>query len=399
MLYPCFITSLYKDDGVCRMNREDLSTEHAPAERASNAEVERQFNKLNSKKFVKQVLDAVPSMTAILNAQRQIISTNQQFSDFFGFKSYGDRHGEALNCIHSRKNNGCGTTTFCQTCGAIASILQSQKTDELAECEVRMSCFIEDKTSALDFRVWSQPMEVEGEKFTILSLLDISHEKRRHALERIFFHDIMNTAGGIQGVSRLLMEAGIPEEEVHELADLLNLSSEELIDEIQEQKTLSYAEADELVPVWKTIGSRELLEQVHKQYRKHPLSENKHIIIHPSAQNFTLQTDITLICRVLGNLTKNGLEASSDGDEISLQCQQGEGMAVFTVKNAGVMPIDVQLQIFNRSFSTKGIGRGLGTYSIKLLVERYLNGAVSFVSSEEEGTIFKVEIPLDLPRN
>jgi sensor histidine kinase regulating citrate/malate metabolism len=52
------------------------------------------------------------------------------------------------------------------------------------------------------------------------------------------------------------------------------------------------------------------------------------------------------------------------------------------------------LQIFQRSFSTKGAGRGLGTYSIKLLGERYLHGTVSFASSAEQGTIFQISLPL-----
>ena len=45
-------------------------------------------------------------------------------------------------------------------------------------------------------------------------------------------------------------------------------------------------------------------------------------------------------------------------------------------------------------FSTKSsTGRGLGTYSMKLLGERYLGGAVSFSSSAEHGTVFTFELP------
>lgn len=61
------------------------------------------------------------------------------------------------------------------------------------------------------------------------------------------------------------------------------------------------------------------------------------------------------------------------------------------------MPYDVQLQVFQRSFSTKGIGRGLGTYSIRLLSERYLSGRVSFTSTPEAGTTFYAWYPLELP--
>ena len=58
---------------------------------------------------------------------------------------------------------------------------------------------------------------------------------------------------------------------------------------------------------------------------------------------------------------------------------------------------DIQLQIFQRSFSTKGLTRGLGTYSVKLLTENYLKGKVSFMSNALEGTVFSVELKKKFP--
>mgnify|MGYP006293419399 CR=1 len=37
--------------------------------------------------------------------------------------------------------------------------------------------------------------------------------------------------------------------------------------------------------------------------------------------------------------------------------------------------------LFKRSFSTKGVGRGIGTYSMKLFGEKYLKGKVDFKNS------------------
>ncbi len=56
------------------------------------------------------------------------------------------------------------------------------------------------------------------------------------------------------------------------------------------------------------------------------------------------------------------------------------------------MPEDARLQVFQRSFSTKGPGRGLGTYRIRLLTEKYLKGRVSFATGPE-GTTFTAEYP------
>jgi signal transduction histidine kinase len=74
-----------------------------------------------------------------------------------------------------------------------------------------------------------------------------------------------------------------------------------------------------------------------------------------------------------------------------------DGQVEFSVENPGQIPPDIGARLFHRSFSTKGSGRGLGTYSVKLFTERYLGGKVSFHSSPEGGTVFTVRCPLTLP--
>jgi signal transduction histidine kinase len=104
-------------------------------------------------------------------------------------------------------------------------------------------------------------------------------------------------------------------------------------------------------------------------------------------------SDQNLLKRVIGNMAKNALEASKPGDSITLGCRREDGRICFYVHNPGYMQKSVQLQVFQRSFSTKGVGRGLGTYSIKLLTTRYLGGEVHFDTSPEKGTTFTVSIP------
>ena len=71
---------------------------------------------------------------------------------------------------------------------------------------------------------------------------------------------------------------------------------------------------------------------------------------------------------------------------------QGEQVAL-RVHNPSVIPDAIKHQIFQRSFSTKGSDRGIGTYSMRLLGEGYLGGKVSFTSSEPSGTTFVFRIP------
>ena len=70
---------------------------------------------------------------------------------------------------------------------------------------------------------------------------------------------------------------------------------------------------------------------------------------------------------------------------------------VFSVRNKSVIPEEAKRRVFQRSFSTKGAGRGVGTYGMKLLGERFLGGSVNFSSREGEGTIFRLSLPLSFP--
>ncbi len=79
---------------------------------------------------------------------------------------------------------------------------------------------------------------------------------------------------------------------------------------------------------------------------------------------------------------------------MTIGCSDLGREAAFHVHNDSVMPAEVQLQVFHRSFSTKAtIGRGIGTYSMKLFGEHYLRGRIEFTSRASEGTTFNLYLP------
>jgi signal transduction histidine kinase len=93
-------------------------------------------------------------------------------------------------------------------------------------------------------------------------------------------------------------------------------------------------------------------------------------------------------------MVKNALEASEIGQVVTLSCRRAEAGVEFSVHNQSAMSKDVQLQVFQRSFSTKGGGRGLGAYGMKLLCEHYLHGSVRFASTPAAGTTFYARFPM-----
>ena len=375
------------------MSLESMPTAFAPAERDSEGRVQDLNVIVGGIPLVNEVFDAVPDFLIVLNDKRQIVLANRSFRVLVGEENNGSilglRPGEVLKCIHAfETEGGCGTTEFCSRCGAVRAVLSSQKgTQDVRECRIST----EPVGTSLDLRVTATPFSVSSEDLTIVVAEDISDEKRRTALERTFFHDILNTAGGLRGLVELL---GFAEaSEVEEMKGMIGHLSERLIEEITAQRELLAAENDTLAVNVIGLESKELLQSVVDLYRNHEVAVDRQIRISSNTEDVTIHSDRALLRRVLENMVKNALEAVDPQGTVTVGCRNtGEGV-LFEVHNPTFMPRDVQLQIFQRSFSTKGPGRGIGTYSIKLLGERYLKGKVDFNSSEEKGTTFGIRLP------
>ncbi len=375
------------------MSTSPLPLESTRIERSTRFQIQQQSRYFTHFPLLQWLLDTVPDAVLILNDHRQIVFANQGLLKLVGVKKpdflIGMRVGEALNCVHAfESRGGCGATEFCSTCGGLEAIVSSFKGKETVnECRV-----MQRSGGPLDLQVWATPISLDGEDFTVFAAKDISHEKRRKALERIFFHDVLNTAGVIRGYAELLGDASL--DELADLKEQIVRLSARLVTEITSQRELSNAENHELTVSPAAIGSVALLEEIALQYANHPVAEGRYIQIVSHAQAVTFTSDPALLHRVIENMVKNALEAIEPGQTVTLDCQADGDSLEFSVHNPGFMPRRVQLQVFQRSFSTKGEDRGLGTYSMKLLSERYLNGSVSFRSTQKEGTTFWARYPL-----
>jgi signal transduction histidine kinase len=135
----------------------------------------------------------------------------------------------------------------------------------------------------LDLRVYTTPLLVEGEPYTFFAISDIGDEKRRRALERIFFHDILNSPAGLHGLAEI--------------------------------------------------------------YRGHEVARGNHLKIDDGSYDLPFTSDKLLPRRVVGNMVKNAAEASGIGDTILLGCQQVGDQVRFWVQNPHHIPRDIQLQI------------------------------------------------------
>lgn len=379
-----------------------LKTMFAPAERISKNEVNRLYNELSNDTMLKLILDAMPEVAAILSPERQIIYANSSLLNFISGSTATDylwnRPGELLGCIHATEaSGGCGTTLSCRFCGAVNSIVECLRTGEQVQNECRISAIADENHVSYDLMATATPFPFNGQSYIVFTVKDISDQKRRKVLEKAFLHDVLNIAGGLDGILYVMKETE-DQELLKELSGFAARASNSLIEEITAQRSLMTAENNELSVRNTNFLINEMMNEVGKTIKHHQIAGGKSIEVVPFQGFPTMYSDAQLIKRILTNLLKNALEASFNSDTITLSAIEAGQNIEFSVHNPGIIPEAVNRQIFQRSFSTKGADRGLGLYSVKLLTTRYLKGNVLFTTDETNGTTFTISIPAAMTR-
>ena len=108
------------------------------------------------------------------------------------------------------------------------------------------------------------------------------------------------------------------------------------------------------------------------------------------------------MCRVLGNLIDNAIDAMADPamPQRRLLVETGEDIHAFTFRvfNTGSrIPPERLRDIFERGYTTKSEGRGMGLSIVAEIMEE--NGGEISVSSDETGTAFCGRLPKSRPDN
>ncbi|MBT3182575.1 MAG: HAMP domain-containing histidine kinase [Deltaproteobacteria bacterium] len=344
--------------------------------------------------LLKYVIDDLYEMVFVINDGLQVLYGNEVFLNKIGMRSIedvlGEDFGKIIRCQYSAgKGNRCGTDSSCSLCGFLISSLASISGEEI---QMEYLLTPEERGRSDIYKIRTYPLSIGGSKYVLCSMMDVGDSKRRHALERIFFHDVLNTANVVLHFADILKDR-VPTE-LKDMCGKNLFAVRRLIEEILDQRTLLNAEKGELSVNKVEIKSLDLLQRLCSEYNEHPDAAGKTVEVFADSISCSFQNDEFLLYRVLGNMLKNALEATEKGEIVKAGCYMDGNSVVFKIHNVACMDENVQKQLFNRAFSTKGKGHGWGAYSMKLITERYLGGELSFTSNKKDGTTFVAEYPL-----
>ncbi len=365
--------------------------------RSSKGKILKTNKRLTFSNLIVELSDASNTMFMVLDSNRQIVLANKKLLQIVGLKqeeALGLRPGELFKCSNALEmKTGCGTHPFCSECGA-AKAISDALNGKYTQNECRISCIVNGQNISFDLLVQCQKLEYLNNNFVLMSVIDISDLKRREILEKTFFHDILNTAGGVYSFAKILKSRAENEQNVTKIARTTYLLADRLVKEIKGQQLLLSAEKNSLrLCITDVDINRLIIDSI--QLTKENSTTTKSFRKYLSKEISTIKTDEVLLQRVIINLLKNAAEASSANETVSIRTTKTDNDLLIRIHNKSFIPKKIQYQLFQRSFSTKGKNRGIGTYSVKLFTENYMKGKVWFKSTKSKGTYFYVQLPLE----
>ena len=141
--------------------------------------------------------------------------------------------------------------------------------------------------------------------------------------------------------------------------------------EIERQLSAYVKQLSAILPLDYDFNS--LVELIEEFY---PMLEDRKLELKVNKPNTLIyNADGDKMARAFGNLLKNAVEAVKTQQvekQIHLSCTENENEFCLGVRNRSEkIPLDEMGRFFEKGYSSKGSGRGLGLYNVKEICEKY----------------------------
>ncbi len=123
-----------------------------------------------------------------------------------------------------------------------------------------------------------------------------------------------------------------------------------------------------------------------------------HPVLSADGETLVVKADAEKLARVIGHVVQNACEATRYDGRVDVRLSGKDGYAVIEVEDNGTgMDEDfVRERLFRPFDSTKSSGMGIGAYECREYL-RELGGSIEVKSIPDQGTLFRIFIPLSKP--
>ena len=211
-------------------------------------------------------------------------------------------------------------------------------------------------------------------------------------------HELRTPISVILGHTEAMHDGVLPPSE--ETFDIIRDEALRLERMVEDLRTLSRADAGELVLNCRLTPVQDLVDQAIKAYRPHATKKDikLHLEIYPNLPDVNIDPD--RMAQVLSNLLSNALRYTPQGGDITLSTKHTAGDVEIRVHDSGpgIEPEELP-NVFDRFYRTdksrqrESGGSGLGLAIAKSIVEGH-GGRIWAESDSDKGTTIVIALPI-----
>lgn len=210
-------------------------------------------------------------------------------------------------------------------------------------------------------------------------------------------HELRTPLNGIIGATSLLNDKMLGRQEISELMEIINLSTERLIQTITDYMDISQITSNTIEARSKILKVGDIVEKFKISYWQKCLDKNLtfNIELTEDTRNLYMEIDPELIAKSLGHLLQNALKFTHSGS-ITLGAEVSGDQIIFFVRDTGIGISKEKLKaVFEHfrqeddSFARRFEGSGLGLSIVKGLTG-IMGGTVDVESQKQKGTTVRL---------
>ncbi|CAN2046271.1 hypothetical protein GMMP1_260015 [Candidatus Magnetomoraceae bacterium gMMP-1] len=219
----------------------------------------------------------------------------------------------------------------------------------------------------------------------------------REDVERISRHDLKTPLNGIIALPQILMKGKNLTDKQIQYLNKIKESGYNMLNMINSSLDLFNMERGVYKFHPMRVNILEIIDKIIFELKS--LAEQKDLSVKIVVHDNTLKkTNTLMICgeellsySMFANLIKNAMEASPEGDQITIKIYENSYLLIY-IHNKGSVPEKIRDSFFEK-YTTYGKhgGTGIGTYSAKLIAETQ-KGKISMTTSEKSGTTINVKL-------
>ena len=241
-----------------------------------------------------------------------------------------------------------------------------------------------------------------GEAFNIMSEKLENLDRARNEFVSNASHELKTPLSAIKVLTESLIHMEVDDPSVYnEFLNDINSEIDRLNTIINDLLTLVKIDTEEVQIDQQPVDLVELVKNTLRGLQI--LAQQKHISLEAFYDDdLTVSGDTVKLQQVISNIVDNAIKYTPDGGRVTVEVYENSGNAVVKISDTGIgIPANDLPHIFDRFFrvdkarskSTGGTGLGLSIAHKIILLH---GGNIRVVSEEGKGSIFYIELPLNL---